>query len=98
MEEHNLSDDQKLCLQLIEWHQEDLKETDAGVYVGVAPEPKRDGHWVGYYVEVIFPGDTEAKDHPVFKNEYIMSTPGWVYPDTLPFDDCYADTCTNTLV
>ena len=61
--------------------------------MGTAPEPKKDGHWVGYYVEVVFPGD--AEDPPLFKNEYIMTTPGWVHPDTLPFEDCHLETCTN---
>lgn len=97
---HNLEDSQKLCLQLIEWHKEELKETEkgSGVYVGTAPEPKKEGHWVGYFVEVVFEGDTEAPDHPIFKNEYVMTTPGWVHPDTYPFDDCYLDSCTNNLV
>ena len=84
---------------MIDWHKEEIKESDPGVYVAKAPEPKKDGHWVGYYVEVIFDGDTEAAGHSVlFKNEYIMSTPGFIIPDTLPFPDCHAETCTNTLV
>ena len=101
---HNLEDDQKLCLQLIDWHKQELKETEkgSGVYVGTAPEPKKDSHWVGYFIEAIFEGDTEAPPNPItsalIKNEYVMTTPGWVYPDTYPFDDCYLDTCTNTLV
>jgi len=97
---HNLETSMNLCLQLIEWHKEELKETEegSGIYVGTAPEPKKDGHWVGYFIEVIFPGDTETPYHPLFENEYIMTTPGWVHPDTLPFDDCFMETCTNTLV
>ena len=100
---YNLEDDQKTCLQLIDWHKQELKETEkgSGVYVGTAPEPKKEGHWVGYFVEVVFEGDTEAPTHGphiLFKNEYVMTTPGWVHPDTYPFDDCYLDTCTNKLV
>ena len=98
---HNLEDSQKLCLQHIYWHKLELKETEngSGIYVGTAPEPEKEGHWVGYYIEVIFPGDTNAPlPHIVFKNEYVMTTPGWVYPDTYPFEDCHLDTCTNTLV
>ena len=97
---HKLEDDQKMCLQLIDWHKQELKETEkgSGVYIGTAPEPKKEGHWVGYYIELIFPGDAEASYHPIFKNEYIMSTPGWVYPDTYPFEDCWLDTCSNNLV
>ena len=98
---HNLDDSQKLCLQHMEWHKKELKETEkgSGVYVGVAPEPEKEGHWVGYYIEMIFEGDTEAPHpHLVFKNEYVMTTPGWVHPDTYPFEDCFLDSCTNTLV
>jgi len=89
-----------MCLQAIIWHSKGLKETEkgSGVYVGTAPEPKNEGHWVGYYIEVIFHGDTEGHNGPIFKNEYVMTTPGWVYPDTYPFDDCKLETCTNNLV
>ena len=97
-----LSDDPQFCSQNIKWEYTTLQESDDGVYVGTAPDPKVDGHWVGYYVEVIFPGDTDAPFHPLYKNEFILSTPGWVLPDTLPFKDCDSSSilnkCSNDLV
>ena len=97
---YGLEASQKLCIQKIYWQSESLKETEegSGIYVGTAPEPKNEGHWVGYFIEVIFHGDTTAPDHPIFKNEYVMTTPGWVHPDTYPFEDCKGETCTNKLV
>ena len=100
MAKYNFEGEPKdLCLQLIDWHKQTLKETEkgSGVYVGTAPEPKKDGHWVGYFIEVVFDGDTD-RNGLIFKNEYVMTSPGWVHPDTYPFEDCYLDTCTNTEV
>lgn len=59
---YNLDDTQIICSQPIEWKKEELQETEegSGVYVGSAPEPEVEGHWVGYFIEVIFPGDTES--------------------------------------
>jgi hypothetical protein len=45
----------------------------------------KDTYWMGYYIEMIFPGDNKLNT--------IITTPGFVYPDTLPFDDCYGETC-----
>jgi len=50
----------KLCEQPIIWNADALKksgETENGdaIYSAKAPTPK-DGHWTGYYIEVIFPG------------------------------------------
>ena len=51
------------------------------------PKPKKDGHWVGYYVEVYFHGDTKYSSW-LFKNEFQFTTPGFVWPNTLPFEPC----------
>jgi len=59
-EPFNLPDGQALCVQGIDWHRETLQETSkgSGVFVANAPAAKKDGHWVGYYVELIFNDDT----------------------------------------
>lgn len=92
---YNLDDTQIICSQPIEWMKEDLKETNegSGTFVGTAPEPEVEGHWVGYFIEVVFPSDSDGPE-----SEYKMTTPGWIYPDTYPFDDCHNETCSNTLV
>ena len=81
----------ELCYQPIVWGAraiEKSEETEFGeaIYSAQAPTPK-DGHWTGYYIELIFPGDTEPTTR-VLKSEYIYSTPGFTFPDTLPFADC----------
>ena len=74
-----------LCIQPILFHKEEMEsigeyiDGDA-VYKVLPPEPK-DGHWVAYYVEVVFPGD-EDDDMPwdITQNEYKFSTPGYTWP------------------
>jgi len=61
------------------------------VYKATPPQPK-DGHWTGYYIEVFFPSNSETKDH------FQFTTPGYVWPDTLPFKDCHGETCIGRLV
>ena len=62
------------------------------------PHPKgRKGHWMGYYIEVTFPGDT-PQGIKAFKNEFVESTPGYTWPKTLPFDDCYMEGCPSRTV
>lgn len=96
----NLPDDQSLCIQPIDWKKTALSETEkgSGVYVGTAPAAKKDGHWVGYYIELTYEDDTHSGFHWLFKPEYYLTTPGFVTPDTLPFDDCHLDTCVGHLV
>jgi hypothetical protein len=90
-----------LCYQPIIWNARDLSITGESsngeaLYSTQAPTPK-DGHWTGYYIEVIFPGDTQAIAK-VLKNEFILSTPGFVFPDTLPFADCTGEGCIGRIV
>lgn len=61
------------------------------VYKAIPPEPKK-GRWTGYYIEVFFPSNTETKD------EFQFTTPGFAWPNTLPFKDCHAETCAGPLV
>lgn len=79
------------CLVPIVWDSEILTSSN-GVYVGTPPEPKHKGGWVGYYIEIQFESDADAKTH------YHFTTPGFTWPDTLPFADCTGEACTGTLL
>jgi hypothetical protein len=48
-----------MCLQPIVWFSSQIKETQngSGVYVAKPPKPSVEGHWVGYYVKLIFEAD-----------------------------------------
>lgn len=85
-----------LCVAPIIWGKKDLKESSPGVYKAVPPEP-HDGYWMGYYIEVEFPGDTPGGG-AVLKNEYLLTSPGWTWPNTLPYPDCHGDTCSGIIV
>lgn len=65
-------------------------------YIVYPPLPL-EGLWMGYFVEVIFPGDTPGGT-TAFPNEYIETTPGYTWPNTLPFDDCYGESCLSRTV
>lgn len=84
---------EQLCIQPIYWHYKTLRKSKTiygdTMYSASAPTPS-EGHWTGYYIELIFPGDTPSTTHFV-KNEFIYSTPGFTYPDTLPFDDYHGE-------
>ena len=93
-------DDHGLCAQPIFWKSIELfqsgeNENGDSVYTTMPPEPI-DGFWTGYYMEVVFPGDTESRK--LFKNAYITTTPGYTWPNTLPYDDCFGETCIANLV
>jgi hypothetical protein len=79
------------CLVPIVWDSHIIIGND-GVYTGTPPEPKHKGGWVGYYIEIQFAADTDAKTH------YHFTTPGFTWPDTLPFADCKGEECVGTLL
>jgi len=58
-DKYGLETDYELCLQLVIWHAQELNETVAGsgIYKALPPTPD-EGHWMGYYVELFFEGDT----------------------------------------
>lgn len=58
------------------------------------PQPQ-DGYWMGYYITVEFPADTDPGENEadVLKNTFMLSTPGWTRPNTLPFEDCHGSSC-----
>ncbi len=80
------------CVVPIIWFGKTLQESAPGVYRAIPPEPK-EGHWTGYYVEVYFPADVQG-----YKHDYQFTTPGWAWPNTLPFPDCHGSTCIGRLV
>lgn len=82
------------CVVPIIWHSIKLQESSAtpGLYEGQAPTPKKKGHWTGYYIEMYFASGSGIK------SEYRMTTPGYAFPDTLPYKDCHGDSCIGRLL
>ena len=74
------------CVQPIIWLGKTLQPDAKGVYSATPPEPKP-GHWTGYYIEVFFPSGTAVK------SEFQFTTPGYAWPNTLPFKDCTGSEC-----
>lgn len=83
------------CIQPIIWYGTTLKEVEGspGVYKGTPPKPKKEGFWTGYYIEMFFPSDTGLK-----YSDFQFTTPGYTWPNTLPFKDCSGKTCIGKLV
>lgn len=80
------------CLQPIIWHAQELKAEKPGVYKATPPKPK-DGFWTGYFIEIEFPSPTT-----VTKEVMQLTTPGYIFPNTLPFPDCTKGPCELPLV
>lgn len=81
------------CLQPIVWKSLELSPDSSGkVYVATPPTPKHKGHWTGYYVELYFKSDTGHEA------ELLETTPGFAFPDTLPFADCTLAGCKGHLL
>ena len=79
------------CLAPIIWSGKDLHATSPGVFK--ASVPKRAEGWTGFYVEVYFPPDTDLPH-----DQYKLTSPGMVWPQTLPFPDCHGEECFGHLV
>ena len=77
------------CLQFIWWHGTELKESAPGVYKATPPNPT-DGYWTGYYVQMYFKGDTEH-GFSLLDDHFSVTSPGFTWPNTLPFKDCDAN-------
>ena len=110
------------CVQLEPWIGTKLEENPEipGLYTAKPPHVHR-GHWVGYYIEVYFKGDTPSTSPssdlvstlvsvslsifsilldnllllesspsalPFLRTQFSFSTPGFVWPNTLPYPDC----------
>ena len=83
------------CLQPIVWYPKRLRAEKGTptVFKAKPPAPTVQGRYVGYYVELYFPSKTLKYDHMQF------TTPGYVWPDTLPFPKCgNFSTCAIKLV
>jgi len=93
-----LGDDAKYCLQPIIWWEKKLMETTngSGTYLAQAPKPNTKGHYVGYYVKLVFEADTPSEHG--FGKDYTLTSVGWTNPNTLPFEDCHGDGCIGRLV
>lgn len=83
-------DGSEVCIQPIIWEGTTLNASVPGVYTGKIPAPVLG--WTGAYVEVYFPSDTGLQQ------EYQLTTPGMVWPQTLPFDPCTGSECKGILL
>jgi hypothetical protein len=79
------------CIAPIYWAAERLHETEPGVYRATPPETWK-GYWVGYFIELFFEADT------AINYKYQFTTPGYAWPNTLPFPDCSEKTCVGRLL
>jgi PhoPQ-activated pathogenicity-related protein len=81
------------CLQPIIWLGKTLKAEPGqpNTFVAKAPEPAP-GFWMGYYVEIF------SKSDVGFTDDYQFTTPGYTWPNTLPFPDCHEETCIPRIV
>ena len=68
------------CLQPMLWHKVKLSKGADGLYTATPPPPTKDGHYTGYYIEMIYPDQGTGKLQ--------ISTPGYAWPDALPYGDC----------
>jgi len=79
------------CLQPIIWNNITLETATPGVYRFTPPSPPP-APWMGYYIEMKFPSDTGMKEH------FQFTTPGFTWPNTLPFPDCQGAACEGHLL
>jgi PhoPQ-activated pathogenicity-related protein len=79
-----------ICAQPIVWIGETLEAASPGVYSVKMEKPLLG--WKGGYLELYFKSDTGLKQ------DYQFTTPGMVWPNTLPFEDCQAEECVGNLV
>lgn len=64
----------------------------APVVYTATPTPPKKGHWRGYYIELKY-ASTQLK-----KAEMRVSTPGFVWPNTMPYPDCNMSECPPVLL
>ena len=66
------------------------------------PPPVDKDHWQGLFAQVVMPADQPSGNWLVdllfCPKEFSLTSPGWVTPNTFPFEDCFMDTCTNKSV
>ena len=88
-----------LCRAPITWEGKEISESsdEPGVYRAMPPEPW-EGHWMGYYIQLEFYGDAPEAGDSQFPNHFTFTTPGYVWPDTFPFEDCVGEGCWSKYV
>jgi hypothetical protein len=75
------------CLSLHWWNEIELTESEPGVYKTLPPDAENLGDkWVGYYIELFYEGGQGAT--LILEDKFTFTTPGYVWPNTLPFADC----------
>ena len=86
------------CAQISLWTGQKLTEVEGapGKYSAIPPAPMREGHWIGYYIEVYFEADTDLESF-LLHNHFAFTSPGYVWPNTFPYPDCDND-CEAILV
>lgn len=72
------------CIQPIIWLEKRIHEAH-GVYRAIPPFPPK-GRWVGYFLQVHY------------ESGFQETSPGFVWPDSLPFADCTGSKCSANLV
>lgn len=78
------------CIQPILWKPTNLTQT-GGSYSWTPPP--NSAKYQGYYIEVVFPGDTGLRE-----TNFQFTTPGFIWPNTLPFPDCQGAACEGHLL
>mmetsp|Transcript_23111 Transcript_23111/g.32621 ORF Transcript_23111/g.32621 Transcript_23111/m.32621 type:complete len:520 (-) Transcript_23111:242-1801(-) len=79
------------CIQPIGWGATPLQQhntTTEGDLVYTYTPPKDGKNWQGYYIEMLWPSDTDLPS-----NFFRFTTPGFTWPDSLPFPDCHGEAC-----
>jgi len=82
-----------MCVQPLIWLGRNLTETAPGsrTWTVLPPAPIK-GHWMGYYVEIFWPSQTELL------SDFQFTTPGFTWPTSLPYPECHAEGCLPRLV
>mmetsp|Transcript_537 Transcript_537/g.579 ORF Transcript_537/g.579 Transcript_537/m.579 type:complete len:212 (-) Transcript_537:46-681(-) len=86
-----------VCFQTIFWRIQKMDEVERGHWKGSIPQPQKH-FWMGYYGQIKFKGDMPPSGQGILGNKYLVTTPGWVTPDVLPYPPCEGESCTNTPV
>ena len=91
-----------LCFQPIFWSKDEATQTSERTYTMQLPAPFSKQHWQGLFAELVFPQHNPSGhwllDFLLSYDTFRLSSPGWVTPNSFPFEDCYLDTCQNIMV
>lgn len=90
---NNTSPPGKPNLHPVFWYQsglEPISQNDTVIVYEVKLDPPTDGGWVGFMIQMIFPGYGGSN--------FRVSTATSILPLTFPYPDCYAESCIGTTV